>query len=97
MDQAVLAIEAKVSRNTIVDFEKGRRTPGTNNLAAIRAALETAGAVFLDEGSQAEGGTGVRLKTGFTPKVKLAAEGSHRGAMQRHIAGAPLRDEEDKK
>lgn len=48
MDQAELAKAANVSRNTIVDFEKGRRTPGANNLAAIRAALEAAGIEFVD-------------------------------------------------
>ncbi|WP_348632359.1 helix-turn-helix transcriptional regulator [Mesorhizobium sp. M2D.F.Ca.ET.225.01.1.1] len=56
MDQAVLALAANLSRNTIVDFEKGRRTPGTNNLAAIRAALEAAGVEFIN-------GTGVKLRT----------------------------------
>lgn len=50
MDQAVLAKAASVSRNTIVDFEKARRTPGTNNLAAIQAALEAAGVEFIDGG-----------------------------------------------
>lgn len=50
MDQAVLAKEANVSRNTIVDFEKGRRTPGANNLAAIQAALEAAGVEFIEAG-----------------------------------------------
>ncbi|TGP50559.1 XRE family transcriptional regulator [bacterium M00.F.Ca.ET.230.01.1.1] len=55
MDQAVLARAANLSRNTIVDFEKGRRTPGTNNLAAIRAALEAAGVEFIN-------GTGVKLR-----------------------------------
>lgn len=49
MDQAVLAKAANISRNTIVDFEKGRRTPGPNNLAAIRTALENAGVEFIDD------------------------------------------------
>ena len=59
MDQAVLAERASVSRNVIVDFEKGRRTPNPNNLAAIRAALETAGVIFVEENGE---GPGVRLK-----------------------------------
>lgn len=59
MDQAVLAKAANISRNTIVDFEKGRRTPGANNLAAIRAALEQHGVEFIPENG---GGAGVRLK-----------------------------------
>lgn len=56
MDQNTLAAAASVSRGVIIDFEKGRRTPGTNNLAAIRAALEAAGIEFLN-------GTGVKLRT----------------------------------
>ncbi len=61
MDQATLAAAASVSRNTVVDFEKGRRVPTTNNLAAIRAALESAGVEFIAENG---GGAGVRLRKG---------------------------------
>lgn len=63
MDQAVLASAANVSRNTVVDFEKGRRTPGANNLAAIRTALEAAGVIFLSDGETTSGGPGLRLKS----------------------------------
>jgi len=49
MDQAALAEAANVSRNTIVSFEKGQRTPGANNLAAIRTALEAAGVEFIND------------------------------------------------
>lgn len=59
LDQAELAERANVSRNTIVDFEKGRRVPNANNLAAIQGALETAGVVFVEENGE---GPGVRLK-----------------------------------
>ncbi|YBV97130.1 helix-turn-helix domain-containing protein [Phyllobacteriaceae bacterium JZ32] len=60
MDQADLAKAANVSRNTIVEFEKERRTPGKNNLAAIRAALEAAGVEFINN----ERGDGVvRLRS----------------------------------
>lgn len=62
MDQASLATAANVSRNTIVSFEKGQRTPGANNLGAIRSALESAGVIFLDDGATTNGGTGVRLR-----------------------------------
>lgn len=48
LDQADLAERANVSRNVIVDFEKGRRTPTANNLVAIQSALEAAGVVFVD-------------------------------------------------
>lgn len=58
MDQAVLAQRASVSRNTVVDFEKGRRVPTANNLAAIRSALEGAGVLFIAENGA---GPGVRL------------------------------------
>ena len=46
MDQATLAKAASVSRNVIIDFEKDRRMPMKNNLAAIQHALEKAGVVF---------------------------------------------------
>ncbi|TCT08302.1 helix-turn-helix protein [Aquabacter spiritensis] len=55
----MLASAANVSRNTIVDFEKGRRVPTPNNLAAIQRALEAAGVEFIAENG---GGPGVRLR-----------------------------------
>lgn len=48
MDQATLAASASVSRNVIIDFEKGRRVPTRNNLIAIRRALEAAGVIFTN-------------------------------------------------
>jgi hypothetical protein len=48
-----------LSESTIRDFEKGRRIPGVNNLAAIRGALESAGVIFVDENGD---GPGVRLR-----------------------------------
>jgi DNA-binding transcriptional regulator YiaG len=65
LDQAHLADMANVSRNVIVDFETGRRTPNPNNLAAIQRALESAGVAFMDAGSTLEGGAGVRLRGGL--------------------------------
>lgn len=59
MDQATLAAASNVSRNTIVSFEKGQRSPNTNNLEAIRVALEKAGVEFISENG---GGPGVRIK-----------------------------------
>jgi transcriptional regulator with XRE-family HTH domain len=58
-NQAQLATAAKVSRMTIVDFERDARSPHANNLAAIRAALEAAGVLFIDQNGE---GPGVRLR-----------------------------------
>jgi len=54
--QAELAARSNLSESTIRDFEKGRRVPSINNLAAMRRALEVAGVQFID-GNQ----PGVRL------------------------------------
>jgi DNA-binding XRE family transcriptional regulator len=59
ISQTELAERARVARQTIVDFERGARTPYPNNLSAIRAALEAAGVEFIAENG---GGAGVRLK-----------------------------------
>lgn len=63
MDQATLGEAARVSRNTIVAFEKNQRTPNPNNLMAICAALEAAGVVFIAENGN---GPGVALKKEIT-------------------------------
>ena len=55
--QDELAARSNLSESTVRDFEKGRRVPSINNLAAIRRALEAAGVEFID-GDQ----PGVRLK-----------------------------------
>jgi transcriptional regulator with XRE-family HTH domain len=57
MDQADLAEAANVSRNVIIDFEKARRVPTRNNLAAIQRVLEKAGVEFTNGDAP-----GVRLK-----------------------------------
>lgn len=57
--QAELAGHAYLGLSTIRDFEKGRRVPTVNNVAAIRRALETAGVEFIDQNG---GGPGVRLR-----------------------------------
>ncbi len=44
---------------TVMDFERGARTPHPNNLAAIRTALEAAGIEFIPENG---GGAGVRMR-----------------------------------
>jgi hypothetical protein len=57
--QEELARAAHLGLSTIRDFEKGRRVPTHNNLAGIKAALETAGVEFIPENG---GGPGVRIK-----------------------------------
>jgi transcriptional regulator with XRE-family HTH domain len=49
--QERLAEASNLSESTIRDFEKGRRVPATNNLIAIRRALEDAGVEFKPDGS----------------------------------------------
>jgi len=56
-NQGRLADAANVSRTTVVEFEGGRRAPHSNNLAAIRAALEAAGVEFTNGDAP-----GVRLR-----------------------------------
>jgi DNA-binding transcriptional regulator YiaG len=46
--QPDLASAAHVSLSTVRDFEKGRRVPIANNLAAMKAALEAKGIAFVD-------------------------------------------------
>ena len=57
--QEQLAGAATVSVTTLRNYERGATTPVTNNLAAIRAALEAAGVEFIAENG---GGAGVRLR-----------------------------------
>ena len=47
--QSHLAATAGISRQTIVDFERGARTPYKSSLATLRAALEGAGIEFILE------------------------------------------------
>jgi DNA-binding XRE family transcriptional regulator len=56
-DQATLAAAAMVNRPVIIDFEKGRRVPNRNNLAAIQRVLEEAGVEFTNGDAP-----GVRLR-----------------------------------
>jgi hypothetical protein len=62
-----LASSAKVARQTVVDFERGARTPYPNNLSAIRTALEAAGVEFTPENGA---GPGVRLRKASAPAGK---------------------------
>ena len=60
LSQFDLAGAAGLGRSTVADYERGARRPNPENLAALRAALESAGAVFIPAGKTA--GPGVRLK-----------------------------------
>lgn len=59
--QEQLAEASHLGLSTVRDFEKGRRVPTHNNLAAIKRALEDAGVQFLEHGEVATG-QGVTLK-----------------------------------
>ena len=62
MPQPKLAERAGVGLSTVVDFEKGRRVVSPESVAKIRAALESAGVIFVDQNGE---GPGVRLKKGI--------------------------------
>lgn len=59
LSQLDLARAAGIGRSTIADFERGARMPTPENLAAMRTALESAGAAFIAPNG---GGPGVRLR-----------------------------------
>jgi transcriptional regulator with XRE-family HTH domain len=57
-NQHQLARAANISRETVADFETGKRTPIPNNLKAIEFAFSAADIALLDETANA--GRGVR-------------------------------------
>nr|WP_149576391.1 helix-turn-helix transcriptional regulator [Xanthobacter oligotrophicus] len=57
--QDQLAEASKVAKATIANFELGKRTPYDRTLADLRAALEAAGVLFIEQNGN---GPGVRLK-----------------------------------
>ncbi len=54
-----LADSANVSNRTLVDFERGARTPYERTLTDVQSALEVAGIEFIPENG---GGVGVRYQ-----------------------------------
>lgn len=59
-----LAEASHLGLSTIRDFEKGRRVPSHNNLAAVVRAFEEAGVQFIPENG---GGAGVRMRQPAVP------------------------------
>ena len=59
LSQEQLSKDANVGLSTVRNFEAGRSTPVANNLIAIKAALERAGVLFIDQNGP---GPGVRLR-----------------------------------
>ncbi|MFD1982461.1 helix-turn-helix domain-containing protein [Mesorhizobium newzealandense] len=57
--QAQLSAASKVATKTLADFERSKRTPYDRTLADVRAALEAAGVIFVEENGE---GPGVRLR-----------------------------------
>lgn len=64
MTQKDLADLANISVPTLKRMEgaKGEAVAMSNNTRAVRAALESAGIVFLADGDASSGGPGVRLR-----------------------------------
>ena len=59
LSQEAAASSSGVGIQTLIAFESGKRQPYARTIAAIRAALEAAGVVFLSENGN---GPGVALK-----------------------------------
>ena len=59
LTQPALARAASLGLSTVVDFERSRRAVSGEAIGAIRAALESAGVIFVAENGE---GPGVRLR-----------------------------------
>ena len=57
--QQDLGASSNLRESMVRDFDKGRRVPSVNNLAAIERALVAFGVIFVDEIGE---GRGVRLR-----------------------------------
>ena len=62
--QMELGTRSNLSESTIRDFEKGRRVPSANNLAAVEKAFLEAGLEFIPENG---GGAGIRFRERKAP------------------------------
>jgi predicted transcriptional regulator len=61
--QQDLARHANMTLRQIGDIERGTLDPRASQLAAIEAAFDQAGVLFLEVGDTRNGGRGVRLKS----------------------------------
>jgi transcriptional regulator with XRE-family HTH domain len=61
LSQDQLAAASKVAKATIANFELGKREPYERTQDDVRAALEAAGVIFVEENGE---GPGVRLRKG---------------------------------
>ena len=59
LKQADLAELAGISKTGLINIESGASDPKASTLKAIQRALESAGAIFVEENGE---GPGVRLK-----------------------------------
>lgn len=64
VSQSDIATAANISVPTLKRMEasEGPASGLANNVLAVRAALESAGVIFLDHGATVDGGPGVRLR-----------------------------------
>lgn len=59
MEQSQLSDASGIARATVIDYEKGERSPRRATVEALQSALEAAGVEFIPENG---GGAGVRLR-----------------------------------
>ncbi|RYY18017.1 MAG: XRE family transcriptional regulator, partial [Alphaproteobacteria bacterium] len=74
--QTELASRSNLSESTIRDFEKGRRVPSLNNLAAVVRAFEAAGLEFIPEngGLECTNDRGEVIKRRYPPSLLKVAD-----------------------
>jgi transcriptional regulator with XRE-family HTH domain len=82
-NQGDLARAANISRETVADFESGKRVPIPNNLAAIMRAFSAARVVFIDETEDT--GRGVRHSLPGSGDFDLEERLRLAGALNRSI------------
>lgn len=58
----MLAMESKVAKATIANFEAGKRSPYERTLLDVQLTLERAGVIFVAAGEASNAGDGVRFK-----------------------------------